>query len=78
MNVIWANRIVLKPREIPKAMNISIREIPVTISEFSIGILLSPMQIVRGSFFIAESPMAAAVPRIVAISADRNAISNVL
>ena len=76
--MIWANRIVLKPREIPKAMNSSIRESPVTISEFSIGILLSPMQIVRGSFFIAESPMAAAVPRIVAISADRNATSNVL
>ena len=40
--------------------------------------LLSPMQIVLGSFFIEEIPIAAAVPRIVAISADRKAISSVL
>ena len=73
-----AKRIVLNPREIPNAMNISIREIPVTISEFNIGMLLSPMQIVLGSFFIEEIPIAAAVPRIVAISADRKAISSVL
>lgn len=37
----------LNPREIPNAINASIREIPVTISEFSIGMLLIPMTMVR-------------------------------
>ena len=52
LNVICAISTVLNPREIPNAINASIREIPVTISEFSIGMLLIPMTMVRGIRFM--------------------------
>ncbi len=50
-------------------MKASIREIPVTISEFSMGMLLIPMTIFRGVFFMLLMPMAAAVPKMVAARA---------
>ena len=78
LKVMCAKRIVLNPRETPKATNISIREIPVTMSEFSIGMLLIPMKMVFGAFLILLMPMAAAVPRIVAIRAERKAMIRVL
>ena len=78
LNVMWAIKTVLNPREMPKAMNASIREIPVTISEFNIGMLFTPMTMVRGTFFMLLMPIAATVPIIVAMSADREAISRVL
>ena len=62
----------------PKAMNANIKEIPVTISAFSIGILVMPMIIVRGSGFMLLMAMDAAVPMMVAISADTKAMSSVL
>ena len=69
---------VLKPREMPKAMKASMREIPVTMSEFSMGMLLTPMTMERGSFFMLFMPMAAAVPMTVAASAESRAIRSVL
>ena len=60
-----------KSREIPNAINASIREIPVTISEFSIGMLLIPMTMVRGIRFMLLMPMAAIVPMTVAIRATQ-------
>ena len=42
------------------------------------GILLTPMQMERGSFFMLLMPMAAAVPSTVAMRADKKAISSVL
>ena len=78
LNVICAISTVLNPREMPNAINASIREIPVTISEFSIGMLLIPMTMVRGIRFMLLMPMAAIVPMTVAIRADANAMSSVL
>ena len=71
-------RIVEKPRVNRQAINRSIREIPVTISEFSTGILVTPMITVRHLAFIAVIPIAAQVPIKVAMSAERNAIARVL
>ena len=76
--MIWAIRTVLKPREMPKAIKASIREIPVTISEFSIGILFIDMTMLRGSCRMLRMPMAAAVPRMVATRAEIRAIRSVL
>ena len=52
VKVICAIRTVLNPSEMPNAMNASIREIPVTISAFSMGILVMPMSkmCIRDSF----------------------------
>ena len=74
----WAIRMVWKPREMPKAINANIKEIPVTISAFSIGILVMPMMMVRGSGFMLLMAMDAAVPMMVAISADTKAMTRVL
>ena len=73
----WAISTVLKPRDTPKAMKASIREMPVTISAFNIGILVIPMTMVWGICFMLLMAMEAAVPMMVAISADKNAISRV-
>ena len=78
LKVMWAIRIVLKPREIPKAMKVSIREIPVTISEFKIGILLMPMVMFFGTRFMLLMPRAARVPRMVAARVEMKAMSSVL
>ena len=62
-------RQVLNPREIPKAMKASIREIPVTISAFSMGMLVTPMTMVLGTVLMELMEMAAAVPMTVATRA---------
>lgn len=71
-------RMVLKPREIPKAIKVSIREMPVTISEFKIGMLLIPITMFFGVRFMLLIPIAARVPRIVAARAEIKAIRRVL
>ncbi len=73
-----ATRIVENPREKRKAMNKSISEIPVTISALSMGIFVTPIISVRYLRRKAWMPIAPAVPRIVAISADKSAISSVV
>ncbi len=78
LKVICEIKMVLKPREIPKAINASIREIPVTISAFSMGMLVTPMRRERGTRFMPLMAMAAAVPIMTAIREDKNAISSVL
>ena len=77
LKVIWLIRIVLNPRLMPNAINPSIKEIPVTISALSIGILLTAITTVLGTFLILLIPIAATVPISVAISADKNAITSV-
>ena len=59
-------------------MNKSMREIPVTISEFSIGILVTPMKTVRHLLFMELMPIEAQVPIKVASIADKNAMTSVL
>jgi len=78
LKVMWAIRMVLKPREIPKAMKVSIREMPVTISEFKIGMLLIPITMFFGVRFMLLIPIAARVPRMVAARAEIKAIRRVL
>ena len=68
---------VLKPKEIPKAINASIREIPVTISAFSMGMLVMPMITVFGKGFMLLMAMAAAVPMTVAKRAEAKAMTRV-
>ena len=67
-----------KPREKRQATKSSIREIPVTISAFNIGMLVSPIRLVRSLRFNACIPIAAAVPKIVAIKADKRAMIKVV
>ena len=76
--MIWDIRTVLNPREIPKAMKASIREIPVTMSAFSIGILVMPITMVLGTARMELMEMAAAVPMIVATRADTKAMIKVV
>ena len=78
LNVIWANKIVEKPREKRNAMNRSIREIPVTISAFSIGMFVTPIINVRNLLLSACIPIAAAVPITVAIRAESRAMMSVV
>jgi len=69
---------LVKPKVNLSATNKSISEIPVTISALSIGILVIAIIMVRGVFFILLIAIAAAVPIMVAISADKTAIINVV
>ena len=62
----------------PKARKASIREMPVTMSELSMGMLLMPMTMFFGVFFIPFMPTAAAVPRMVDTRAEMKAMSRVL
>ena len=83
MNVIWASRTVKKPKEnfgkkVLHAIKRSIREIPVTMSAFNIGIFVTPIINVRDMLLNDWIPMAPAVPIIVAIMAERSAIVNVV
>ena len=78
MKVIWEMRTVSNPREMPKAMKASIREMPVTISAFSMGMLVIPMMAVRGAGRIFWMAMAAAVPIKVAIRAEAKATVSVV
>lgn len=72
LNVICAKRIVLNPSVKRNAMKRSIRDTPVTISAFSIGMFVTPIKRVRILEFIACMPSAAQVPINVAISAESN------
>ena len=74
----WAIRMVLKPKDIPKAIKASIREIPVTMSALSIGILVIPITIALCIGFMVLMAMQAATPITVAIRAERKAISSSL
>ena len=78
LKVMWEIKIVLNPRDIPKARKASIREIPVTISAFSMGMLVIPNTTVALTGFMLWMAMDAAVPMIQAIRADKKAISRVL
>ena len=60
------------------AMKRSIRDTPVTISAFSIGMFVTPIKRVRILEFIACMPSAAQVPINVAISAESNAMISVV
>ena len=56
----------------------SINEIPMTISPFSIGILVMPMKTVRLFFDMLLMPMHASVPSTVAIAEARSAMISVV
>ena len=68
---------VKKPNRNFKLKNSSINEIPVTMSAFSMGILVIPMIIVRLVFFMLLMEMQATVPMTVAIKADKSAMISV-
>ena len=66
------------PKSLPTNMNSSIREIPVTISAFIIGICVTDIMIFLGILrLIAVMPTAAAVPSTVEIKAEDTAIIKV-
>ena len=69
---------VENPRENLNAINRSIRDMPVTMSAFSIGILVMPIQMVLARDFMEWMPMDAAVPMTVAAMAEINAIISVV
>ena len=73
LKVMWATSSVPKPREKPSIFpvntNSSIRLTPVMMSALVMGMLLMVISRCRGRRFMAWKPMAAAVPRTVAISA---------
>ena len=71
------NQYTEKPSVYLSATNRSISDIPVTISAFSMGMLVMAIMIVRGVFH-AVYRYGAAVPIIVAIRADRTAIISVV
>ena len=54
------------------------REIPVTMSAFSIGMFVIAIMVVRNLLFSACMPIAAAVPIKVEINADKSAIIKVV
>ncbi len=72
------NRIVPSPNRNPKLIKRSIREIPVTISAFNIGILVTPIIMVLVRFFIPFMAMQAMVPMNAAVMEETSAISSVL
>ena len=69
---------MVNPRVTLHAINSSMREIPVTISEFSMGMLVTPINTVFALGFMALIPIEAAVPSRVARRADASAMTNVL
>ena len=68
----------MKPRVKFKATKINIKEIPVTISAFNIGIFVIAISMVLGVLFMLFIAIAAAVPRIVAIRAEEKAMIRVV
>lgn len=66
------------PNRTPRLINSSISEIPVTISAFSMGILVIPIIMARFLFFIPWMAIHAMVPITAAIAAEKNAMSSVL
>ena len=73
-----ASRMVCIPKRNPKLMNNNIREIPVTISAFSIGILFIPRSRFFGLAFILLRAIQVIVPISVAITDDIIAMNIVL
>ena len=78
MNVIWAISIVPNPSVIRRAIKRSIRDTPITISAFIMGMLVRPIYMVRQRCFIPWIAMDAAVPITVAAAAARKAITRVV
>ena len=78
LKVIWLKRIVPNPKRIPKLRKRSISEIPVTISAFSIGILVIPIRTALVRLCIPFIPTQAAVPIMVAIKEETKAIISVV
>ena len=78
LNVICASSIVVKPNLILKNMKRSIKEIPVTISALSMGILVMPIINVLVLFLRPVIAIAAIVPINVAIIDERRASINVV
>ena len=74
----WASRIVSLPKRMPKLINKSIKEIPVTISAFSMGILLTAKNRFLAFAFILERAMQVKVPIMVAAREDTSAMNRVL
>ncbi len=66
------------PKRNPKLIKSSIREIPVTMSAFSMGIFVIPITTVRERLFIFTMAMQAMVPITVAVTEAISAISSVL
>ena len=75
--VAWLKSIVMYPRGAPTMRKKSISAMPVTISAFSIGMLLNPSSMFCVLGFIAAMPSTASVPTTVAISAASMAMENV-
>ena len=73
-----ARRMVENPSVKRNAINRSISEMPVTMSAFSIGMFVIPINSVRTAGRIAWIPSAAAVPISDAIRADMRAINSVV
>src|SRR5699024_2263413 len=69
---------VVNPRVTLQAINSSIREMPVTISEFRMGMLVIPIKMVLALGFMVLIPIEAAVPRSVARTAETRAMISVL
>ena len=68
-----------KPSRFPVNTNSSIRETPVMMSALVMGMLLMVMSRLRGRRFMEKKPMAAAVPRMVAMTeASTDTVSVVL
>lgn len=78
LKVICAIKIVVNPIVIRNAMKSSIMDTPVTMSAFSIGMLVTPSIKVRNLRFMLWIPMDASVPITVAISAESRAMIRVL
>ena len=74
----WDSSIVPKPNRSPMLMKRSMREIPVTISAFNMGILVIPMTTVRERFFRFIMAIQAMVPTTVATRDAISAIAKVL
>ena len=76
--VICASKIVPRPNFNPILIKSSIREMPVTISAFSMGMFVIPMTIARERFFKFIIAIHAIVPISVETMEAANAISRVL
>ena len=77
LKVMWASKMVPIPNFIPKLIKRSINEIPVTISAFSIGMLVMPIIKARLRFPIFWMAIHATVPIMTAVKDDRRAIKRV-
>jgi hypothetical protein len=78
LKVIWDSNTLVNPRVKCKATKTNIKEIPVTISAFSIGTFVIAIRIVLGVFFILLIAIAAADPKTVAAKAEISAMIKVV